>query len=319
MAVQAVRDVLQDRVFRYKTMDEYRKLWDDIFADPDGFTDYYYRDIRTKNKIIDYRIDGRLVGMIHLNPYTAYLAGERELCYYIVGVAVSEDMRRKGIMRSMMKEAIDFMHSEGCPFTFLMPKKDEYYTGFGFEKVYRTSNIKISDIDKCDMSDTCNSLFDIDKCSIEELEQLASHINNRLSERYNYFLWRSADYLTEMIREHKCQNGSVMYLKTDGYECLFSYDVYAASMYVERFELLETLHGDEIADILRYIVSVAHEKGCKECIVTMQNEDAHKVTACVGDLKPDISEASGIMALSLDRDRIDVDNMKNTSFFDEIV
>lgn len=309
-------------------MDEYRKLWDDTFADPAEFTDYYHRDICTKNKIIDYRVDGRLVGMIHLNPYTVYLAGEREICYYIVGVAVKEDMRRKGIMRSMMKEALDFMRSEGCPFTFLMPKKDEYYTGFGFEKVYRTSNIKISDIDKCtdisiagkcDKSDTCNSLFDIDKCSIEELEQLASHINNRLSERYSYFSWRTADYLMEMIREHKCQNGSVIYLKASDYECLFSYDVYGTSMYVERFELLEASDEDKISEILRYIMSMAYERGCKECVVTMQNEAAHKVADCIGDLNFDISDAHGIMALSLDRDKIDVDNMKNASFFDEIV
>lgn len=309
-------------------MDEYRKLWDDIFADPAGFTDYYHRNICTKNKIIDYRADGRLVGMIHLNPYTVYLSGERELCYYIVGVAVREDMRHKGIMRSMMKEALDFMRSEGCPLTFLMPEKDEYYTGFGFEKVYRTSNIKISDIDKCtdksiagkcDKSDTCNSLFDIDKCSIAELEQLASHINNRLSEKYNYFSWRTADYLMEMIKEHKCQNGSVIYLKAGGYECLFSYDIYGTSMYVERLELLEAPDGDKISDILRYIMSMAYEKGCKECVVTMQNEAAHKMADCIGDLNYEISDAHGIMALSLDRDKIDVDNMKNASFFDEIV
>lgn len=301
-------------------MEEYKMLWDEVFADPDDFSDYYHRNKCTKNKIIDYRKNGELIGMLHLNPYTVYAASKIVDCYYIVGVAVKEAYRGRGIMRDMMHRAIKVMRDEGCPFTFLMPKKDSYYTSFGFERIYETELITINDCSGCSHGNTfMNLICDLNSCDDKKLESLASYINSSMLRLYNFFSVRTKEYLLDMLAEHNCQGGGVNCAGYKDIFIIFSYDIYDDCMYVERLEVLAAVSPADAYDIVKNIAGYAYAKGCKRCKLTVAKHfgaDVRKNIDCDGI---SFESAYGIMALSLDEENMDVENMKNTSFFDEIV
>lgn len=319
---------------------EYRKLWDEVFHDPEGFADYYFQHIRGTNKLLGVYMDGRLTGMLHMNPYTLRLADRTADCYYIVGVAVREPMRRQGVMRFMMEQALRDMKSENCPITFLMPKEREYYAGFGFETVYETKVLRI-DIERLMKglgNRECSNIYEIKSMSeyrLDELIGLSQEINTCLAEKYSFYVLRNISYMTEMFAEHYCQNGSVGIIRErEQLRCVFSYDIYDSVMYVERFEFFD----GNILHILREILGFAEEHGCGSIEITVPAcqsaciEEGWQEYIRKGIIQ--LEEGRGIMALSLEQDgeKADdedsasgdwqgnyLDKMKNVSFFDEIV
>lgn len=301
-------------------MNEYKMLWDEVFADPADFSDYYHRNKCTKNKIIDYRKNGELIGMLHLNPYTVYANSEVVDSYYIVGVAVKKEYRERGIMRDMMYRAIKLMRDEGCPFTFLMPEKDIYYKGFGFERIYETELITINDCDLGIQVKNCmEHIYDLSCCDEKELDRLALYINDCMKKHYNYFSVRTKEYLLDMLDEHICQCGGVNCAEYKDSFIIFSYDIYEACMYVERLEVLNEVSSTDAYELVKNIAKYALKKGCKKCKLTVPKcfaENVRKNNDC--DFMS-FEAAHGIMALSLDEGSMNVENMKNASFFDEIV
>ena len=129
---------------------EVRQMWDEIFDDPEEFADYYFTEICKQNKILLAYKGDVLAGMIHLNPYEMQVEGKKELCYYIVGVAVKPEYREQGIMHKMMQRVLADMKKDGRAFTFLMPEREEYYESLGFEKVFHTLEL---DIDIAELED----------------------------------------------------------------------------------------------------------------------------------------------------------------------
>lgn len=129
---------------------EVRQMWDEIFDDPEEFADYYFTEICKQNKILLAYKGDVLAGMIHLNPYEMQVEGKKELCYYIVGVAVKPEYREQGIMHKMMQRVLADMKKDGRAFAFLMPEREEYYESLGFEKVFHTLEL---DIDIAELED----------------------------------------------------------------------------------------------------------------------------------------------------------------------
>lgn len=293
-------------------LEDLRLMWHECFGDPYSFEEFYHDEICRQNKIICAYLGTKLVGMAHLNPYNVWLNGIVINCYYIVGVAVKADMRRTGIMKRMLYMAFDLMRSEGCPMTFLMPARDEYYTGFGFTRIYRTSIIELSVTQMTVQKDIV--LRDISAYGDYELSLLAERINCGLDSVCRYHCLRDTAYLKKMIAEHICQNGGVMLYLSDRTACIFSFDRYDSHMYVDRLEPLCVYGKAEAEDIIEAVRMKAVMLGCSECTVTMPETLALKL----GDeyvFKP----SNGIMALALQTTEIDINDMKKASFFDEIV
>ncbi len=313
---------------------QFRSLWDEAFDDPPEFAEYYYRDVCADNKILGAYIGKELVGMIHLNPYRVCMGDVEADSYYIVGVAVKERLQRRGIMRLMMCRVLADMRQWGCPFTFLMPKKREYYSGFGFEPVYETCVMQFGLDDGNDGAamrllkepeeGKKSNIIDIDILSPGQMENLAEYINQKLSEQYRFFSKRSAGYLRNMCREHRCQHGGVILLDREKDLCLFSYDIYENVMYVERFELpVYPVTTEILCHFVKEILAFAKKYCCKSCHMTVPAHIAAMYKAAgmsdAGKEEPRVSAGHGIMALSLSKGTFCVDKMKKTSFFDEIV
>lgn len=329
-------DCTKDIIFTYEknNKDEVRKLWEQSFNDPASFVDYYFDRIYEKNRVLSAVLNDELIGMIHLNPYVVSYKGEEYNCPYIVGVAVRPDMQGKGVMHAMMEKVLNDIKRE-APFAFLMPKKEEYYNGLGYKKVYSTRILDISIVDadvfERDVMDNYSSLM-LDVVSLSRLndceyENLAEWINHIMKQQYNGFCIRNKDYLKELTEEHRCQHGDVCVVTEtcmgdDGEKIyhnlvgMFAYDVYDEIMYVERFWPTK---GNMIA-LLSCVMKQGVEVTCDRMMVTVASDDIEDVSHLVMGADIDISNGNGIMAVGLTIDTKEIaDEFCSACFFDEIV
>ena len=114
-----------------------RSLWEEAFPEDSApFTDYYMEEKTKDNKILVLRKNGRILSMLHRNPYEVYVRDRLWECDYIVGVATAREGRRRGYMRRLMNRALSDMRAEGMPFCFLMPAAEEIYLPFGFTFIF---------------------------------------------------------------------------------------------------------------------------------------------------------------------------------------
>lgn len=320
------------------TLDDIRSLWEACFDDRDDFVDFYFKEVCCENLILLAHRGKALVGMVHLNPYDVVLDGRKCRCYYIVGVAVKSEYRRRGIMRAMLTKAIQDMREEGCPFTFLMPEREEYYEDFGFRKIYNTLELDI-DVSMLEEEDTVpddlsgeegfywKRLTDMLKEESHSLSVLATEINAALEKKYRVFSYRTATYLHRMREEHICQNGGVIAVYEDGMRMedgqaeerlagLFSYDIYDDTMYVERFES----YDENVRYVLDAALRVAETAYCRRLVITMSQAHFCDDIANMLGIATRMNDGRGIMALPLQEDAdVMFQKLENVSFFDEIV
>ena len=87
-----------------------RKLWEEAFPeDSQAFRDYYYTEKTKDNEILVLEEQGKVLSMLHRNPYDLALGKQTAKCDYIVGVATDKEHRRKGYMRQLMERALKDM------------------------------------------------------------------------------------------------------------------------------------------------------------------------------------------------------------------
>lgn len=201
-----------------------RPLWEMVFSeDSKEFTDYYFEQKAEKNLVFT-RMDGdRIVSMLHLTPY---LTTEMEPVCYIVGVATHASYRRRGLMDSMLKEALKFMREEGQTFTFLMPANPEYYRPYQFAYIYdkpvwrlNESTLPLRYLETAFKYNTGFDLVvkDVGRLSIRvakntELATAAFFANRCLKERFDCSMLRSAHYYERLQQELMAQNGTLFFL-----------------------------------------------------------------------------------------------------------
>ena len=112
-----------------------RPLYEEAFEDPPAFVDYYYREKCADNKMAVLEEDGQIRSMVHLNPYTVCVHGNKAPSYYLVAVATDRQHRGKGYMTRVLRAAFTEMEREGVPFCFLLPVNEAIYKPFCFETV----------------------------------------------------------------------------------------------------------------------------------------------------------------------------------------
>lgn len=320
--------------YEKNNLEDVRRMWEETFNDPEDFVDYYFDNIWKKNKVLSAYLGDELIGMVHLNPYQVSYMGEICNSYYVVGVAVSPDMRGRGVMKMMMKKVMNDIGDE-CPFIFLMPKKQEYYNSLGFRQIYNTRVLDLSFVDldefERDVMDNYSSLnlsvAHMSELSDKELSDFSIWLNDIMEQEYNGFCVRDMLYLKDMLMEHRCQHGDVCIvteteISDDGETLyhhligLFSYDIYDEILYVERFM---PTRGNMMA-LLVCSMKQALDTSCSSMVVTVNENDLVDVKHLAAGVVMDISNGSGIMAVGIseDTDKV-INNLKSQCFFDEIV
>ena len=114
-----------------------RSLWEEAFPeDSQSFVDYYFKEKMKDNRVLACDEEGRIVSMLHRNPYRIYMRGAEYTCDYIVGVSTAVSERNKGHMRNLILTVLRDMQEERMPFTFLMPARETLYLPYDFRYIF---------------------------------------------------------------------------------------------------------------------------------------------------------------------------------------
>lgn len=313
-----------------------RKLWDEAFDDPEEFADYYFENVCVENRVLSAYVEEKLVGMVHLNPYTVMVDDQAYESYYVVGVAVDYEYRQRGIMKAMLNAVKTDLRNEGVPFIFLMPALEEYYNNLGFKKIYNTKSMDFTIVEAEDfereVSDCYASLmlstYHMSELGKEELSVMSEVVNQRLSETYKIYCKRDEKYLESMVSEHLCQCGDVCfiteYMMSEGEEELedlnvigvFGYGIDDDTMYVERFESFDS----NAMALMISVLKLATETSCSRCIITVPSGQVDAYEDIMEGIELSVSDDKGIMLCALGKDEESFINLfDNNTFIDEIV
>lgn len=194
-------------MIRYLRQEEKKNtlsLWREAFPeDTERFLAYYYTEKTKDNRILaaeDER-QGRILSMLHRNPYKIQ-AGERIWdSDYIVAVATVKDRRHQGFMRSLMTHAMADMYREQMGFCFLMPADVKIYEPFDF--------VTISEQPAWRLKDKAERILKKKRiCGDgQDVEWVAEWMNRWLEERYQVFARRTPAYVERLMKELESEDG----------------------------------------------------------------------------------------------------------------
>lgn len=186
---------------------EIRKLWRECFDDTPEYEDFYFNTVYKNNILYEWRDKG----MLHLNPYTVSVMGKQVPVHYIVGVGTKTSERRKGVMRKILKQALEDMRMNNEPFTYLMPENFRYYRSFDF------SLISIADKtwkkwheSKNDQVCYLSYKEFIERANEKEQELFFQMLLKETAKKANVFTIRDKTYMDLLYEEKRCQNGDVV-------------------------------------------------------------------------------------------------------------
>lgn len=176
-------------------------LWNEAFPeDSASFCEYYFKEKTRDNRILVCEEDGRIVSMLHRNPYRIYMRGAEAACDYIVGVATAVSERHKGHMRGLLLAMLRDMNEERQPFTFLMPARESLYSPYDFRYIFDQPRWVLRygrDLRKTEWGGGAL------------LTELAEWQNAWLKRRYEVFAIRDEAYLARQLLELKSEAGNI--------------------------------------------------------------------------------------------------------------
>ena len=189
-----------------------RRLWQDCFHDPESYADFYFQTVARRNRISGIKKDGRLVSMIHLNPYVLSADKRRFDSTYIVGVATDEAYRHQGCMRRLLYGTFDCLYREKQPFAYLMPADRKIYEPFGFRYIYRQFFARAAKREPTGhyMRAAGDAALRALPAGMADAGRLARWANARLEDQMDVFTWRDERYYEELLKETASDGGEVL-------------------------------------------------------------------------------------------------------------
>ena len=177
-----------------------RELWEEAFyEDSESFLQYYFTEKTKDNEVLVLEEEGKIISMLHRNPYQIYMRGDIRRCDYIVGVATTKEERHKGHMRALLLSLFRDLYTEHMPFTFLMPAREGIYYPFDFRYVFDRPRwtLKYSPGIHRVPADPALS------------PELAEWQDAWMKHRYEIYAVRDENYISRMQKELESEDGSV--------------------------------------------------------------------------------------------------------------
>lgn len=184
-----------------------RDLWEEAFPeDSREFGDYYFAEKMKDNRVLVREEEGRIVSMLHQNPYEIYVRGQVWRSDYIVGVATAGDKRHRGYMRQLLSRMMEEMWEEQMPFCFLMPADEAIYRPFGFVYIFDQPKWGL----KGDVSLEIRPLLPWkDSAGADRwLATIAGWMDQWLKKRYQVYAVRDEAYLRRLLKELESEDGT---------------------------------------------------------------------------------------------------------------
>ena len=189
-------------------------LWKACFPeDTDRYLDYYYQEKAKDNRILAKKEDGKIITMLHRNPYKIHMRDKLWEADYIVAVATEENHRGRGHMREVLTKALRDMNLEGRPFTFLMPAAEAIYLPFDFRFVWKKPRLLL----KRQAEET---LEKVPVSGEADWEKAGQFMEKWLAERSQIYTFRDTAYVRRLLRELESEDGELYFLKGEGEEPL---------------------------------------------------------------------------------------------------
>lgn len=215
-------------------------LWKTCFTeDSDGFVEYYYREKTKENRILVKQkleavkraddegqnsvdvdpasADGKVLSMVHLNPYQLRMQEQEWTLDYLVAVATDPAERRKGHVRELFEKLLHQEASEGKPVTYLVPANPELaemYGGMGFAFI---GNLPQYELKAGAEFNGTNGLCRRECRDVsEDCETAAAYMEQWLSARYEMYTRRDAAYVSRLLKELASEGGHMDFLYASG-------------------------------------------------------------------------------------------------------
>ena len=194
----------------YLSQEEKREtipLWKACFPeDTDRYLDYYYREKTKDNRILAKREEGRIITMLHRNPYKLHMGDRQWEADYIVAVATEESCRGRGHMREVLTRALRDMNLEGRPFTFLMPAAEEIYRPFGFRFIWKKPRLVLK-------PEAEAALIQTPVSGEEDCKKAGALMESWLSVHSQLHTCRDGAYVRRLLRELESEDGQLYFLR----------------------------------------------------------------------------------------------------------
>lgn len=185
-----------------------RDLYEEVFPeDSKDFVDYYYTEKTKDNVIYGAEEDGKIRGMLHLNPYVLSVNGSKRKVNYIVAVATEAGYRRRGYMASLLRRVLKDMYEAGQSFTFLMPAAESIYLPHDFRTVYEQER---------QYYEEGKGGQPMTPAKEEDCDELSKAANRYLEANYQVFAKRNPAYYQRLLKEYASDGGSLMIGRKDG-------------------------------------------------------------------------------------------------------
>lgn len=215
---EEIENTASENLPEYLSQEEKKEtvsLWKSCFPeDTDRYLEYYYQEKTKDNRILAKRQDGKIITMLHRNPYQVHMGEQLWDIDYIVAVATEENYRGKGHMREVLTKALRDMNLEGRPFTFLMPASEEIYRPFDFRLIWKKPNLTLKK----------SAEERLEKVPVSEnetdCEKAAGLMEKWLAEHSRLFTCRNGNYVRRLLRELASEDGKLYFLKGDQGEVL---------------------------------------------------------------------------------------------------
>lgn len=183
-----------------------RALYEEVFCeDTPAFVEYYYQNCAAENQIYTVSDQGKILAMLHLNPYLMRLGEWQGECNYIVAVATRKECRHQGLMTRLIQVSVREMHEKKQPFAFLMPAAEAIYRPFGFRFIYSQRQARLKPADTGRMPQD----FWLKKAQEEDLRALSAFAGQVLSP-YRVIALHTEAYFSRLLKEQECQDGEIM-------------------------------------------------------------------------------------------------------------
>ena len=246
-----------------KEMEKVRTLWENCFHDPQRYMDFYFKWKTIDNTIFGIYDDEELISMVQLNPYRVSILNHEFSSYYIVGVATNADYRKRGLMRRLLTQGMNYMYQEEVPFAYLMPAKEEIYLPFDFRIVtYQDrmsiplkqviQNAKEPIVKAASLSRDIGSRLQevktvlVDETDTAMLSRLAQYANGILASSNDVYTVRDTYYYERMLAELLVLNGGILMMWNE--KEIIGYGAFAIEE--GKLEVLELLADETIQEDL---------------------------------------------------------------------
>lgn len=259
---------IQIESLTYNEHEYTRPLWEMTFdEDSEEFIDFYYNYKVNNNSIWVAKEDELILSMAQLNPYQVHLGTAIVPAHYIVGVATHEEYRRQGLMRNILQASFQHLYDNKEPFTYLMPAKEEYYTGFDFLSVYyQKKGVLLTSSDETELSY---------KIALDEdFEELAQFSETLLSKKYRLFVHREVSYYQTLKAQFEAEHGGII--------CVYDANTLIGYFFFgehDTIEVIEPVCLDSYKEEFTRVIAKVFKESEKEIHVTAfdyLNEDDFK-------------------------------------------